>query len=144
MLSWVPWLHMMERRLGRCSSHGRKSGHYWPTPRRMVSGKPWLPCGTSSRTCTRKPHRALTYGSQRSHLLDLEEDVTSAVANAARLGVGLGTVCTDVVESLSAILKRAYNDHTARRGGGGGQMPGATALQQEGGGGLARLGVVVF
>ena len=38
------------------------------------------------------------------------------VANAARLGVGLGAVCADVVESLKAILKRAYNDHTARGG----------------------------
>ena len=44
--------------------------------------------------------------------------MTTAVANAARLGVGLGAVCADVVESLNAILKRAYNDHTARGGGG--------------------------
>ena len=35
-----------------CSSHGRKSSHYWPMPRKMVSGKRWLPCGTSSGTCT--------------------------------------------------------------------------------------------
>ena len=33
------------------------SGHYWPTPRRTMSGKRWLPCGTSSGTCTRIPHR---------------------------------------------------------------------------------------
>ena len=55
--------------------------------------------------------------------------MTTAVANAARLGVGLGAVCADVVESLNAILKRAYNDHTARGGGGG--MPGATSLERE-------------
>ena len=62
--------------------------------------------------------------------LYLEEDLTLAVANVAQLGVGLGAVCADVVESLNAILKRAYNDHTACRGGGG--VPGATALQREG------------
>ena len=45
------------------------------------------------------------------------------------LGVGLGAACADVVESPNAILKRAYNDHTARGGGGG--MPGATALERE-------------
>ena len=66
---------------------------------------------------------------QSNYLFYLEEDVRLAVANAARLGVGLGAVCADVVESLNAILKRAYNDHTARGGGG---MPGATALQREG------------
>ena len=65
---------------------------------------------------------------QSNHLFYLEEDVTLAVANVARLGVGLGMVCADVVESLNAILKRANNDHTAR----GGRMPGATALQREG------------
>ena len=50
-----------------------------------------------------------------------------AVANAARLQVGLGAVCADVVESLNTILKRVYNDHTAHRGG----LPGATALERE-------------
>ena len=65
---------------------------------------------------------------QPNYLLYLEEDVTTAVADAACLGVGLGAVCADVVESLSAILKRAYNDHTARGGGG---MPGATSLERE-------------
>ena len=50
-----------------------------------------------------------------------------AVANAARLGVGLGGVCADVVESLNALLKRAYNDHTARGGG----MAGATSTERE-------------
>ena len=60
---------------------------------------------------------------QSNYLLYLEEDVTTAVANAARLGVGLGAVCADVVESLNAILKRAYNDHTARGGGGGCRGP---------------------
>ena len=45
----------------------------------------------------------------------------SAVARQYRasLGVGVGAVCADVVESLNAISKRAYNDHTARGGGGG-------------------------
>ena len=51
---------------------------------------------------------------QSNYLFYLEEDVTLAVANVARLGVGLGAVCADSVESLNAILKRAYNDHTAR------------------------------
>ena len=55
---------------------------------------------------------------QSNHLLYLEEDATEAVANARRLGVGLGAVCADVVESLNAILKRTYNDHSGRRGGG--------------------------
>ena len=48
------------------SSHGRNSGCYWPTPRRMVSGKRWLPCRTSSGTCTRVPHCAPTDGPRRS------------------------------------------------------------------------------
>ena len=42
--------------------------------------------------------------------------MTLVVTNAALLGVGLGAVCADVVESLNAILKWAYNDHTARGG----------------------------
>ena len=29
-------------------------------------------------------------------------------------------MCADIVESLNAILKRAYNDHTARMGGNAG------------------------
>ena len=66
-------------------------------------------------------------GCQSNYLFYLEEDVTLVVADTARLGVGLGAVCADVVESLNAILKRTYNDHTARRGG----MPGATALERE-------------
>ena len=60
---------------------------------------------------------------QSNYHLYPEEDVTTAVANAARLGVGLGAVCANVVESLNAILKRAYNDHTARGGGGGCRGP---------------------
>ena len=64
---------------------------------------------------------------QSNYLLYLEEDVEMAVANAARLGVGLGGVCADVVESLNALLKRAYNDHTARGGG----MAGATSTERE-------------
>ena len=55
---------------------------------------------------------------QSNYLLYLEEDVTEAVANARRLGVWLRAVCADVVESLNAILKRAYNDHSGRGGGG--------------------------
>ena len=55
--------------------------------------------------------------------------MTLVLANAAALGVGLGAVCADVVERLNAILKLAYNDHTARRGG---EIPRATALQWEG------------
>ena len=66
--------------------------------------------------------------------------MTLAVANAARLGVGLGAVCADVVESLNTILKRACNDHTARRGRGN---AGATALQR-GGRWSCRLGSGVF
>ena len=58
---------------------------------------------------------------QSNYLLCLEEDVTEAVANARRLGVGLGALCADVVESLYAILKRAYNDHPGRWGGCRGQ-----------------------
>ena len=64
-----------------------------------------------------------------------------AVVNAARLGVGLGAVCADVVESLNAILKRAYNDHTSRGGGGGdagGHIPG-----KGGGDSFASMGMVV-
>ena len=66
---------------------------------------------------------------ESNYLLYLEEDVTEAVANARRLGVGLGAVCADVVESLNAILKRAYNDHSGRGGGG---MPAATQVEREG------------
>ena len=64
---------------------------------------------------------------QSNYLFYLEENVTLAVANAADLGVDLGTVCADVVDSLNAIVKRAYSHHTARLGG----VPGATALQRE-------------
>ena len=57
------------------------------------------------------------------------------------LGVGLGAVCADVVESLNAILKRAYNDHTARGWGGdaGGHIPRKGAA-----GSFASMGTVVF
>ena len=67
--------------------------------------------------------------------------MTTAVANAARLGVGLGAVCADVVGGLNAILKPVYNDHTARGGGGadaGGHIP-----RKGGGGSLASMGRVV-
>ena len=66
--------------------------------------------------------------------------MTLAVANAAQLGVVLGAVCADVVKSLSAMLKRAYSDHTARRGG----IPGSTALQGHEEVVLQVLGVVVY
>ena len=58
-------------------------------------------------------------GCQSKYLCYLEWDVTLAVANAARLGVGLGAVCGDVVERVNTIVKRAYNHHTARKGGEG-------------------------
>ena len=79
---------------------------------------------------------------QLSHLFYLEEDVTWALANVAALGVGWGTVCADVVESLHAIVKWAYNDHTACGGGGGGTVGNGNTTG--GGGGLSCLGVVVF
>ena len=128
----------------RCSSRGRNLARCWLTSRRTVNGKPsWL-WVTSSGSCTRTSRCAGTYvrlrwraptvhivARRRAHqnyLLYLEEDVTEAVANARRLGVCLGAVCADVVESLNAILKRAYNDHS---GGGGGEMMGATQLERE-------------
>ena len=77
---------------------------------------------------------------QSNYLLYLEEDVTEAVANARRLGVGLGAVCADVVESLNAILKRAYNDHSGRGGGDAGGNPSRAG----GGGSFPSVGVVVF
>ena len=79
-------------------------------------------------------------GCQSNFLFYLEEDVTLAVANAVRLGVGLGAVCANVVEILNAILKRAYNDHTAR----GGRNAGGYGIGTGGGGGFASVGVVVF
>ena len=79
-------------------------------------------------------------GCQSNYLLYLEEDVTTAVANAARLGVGLGTLCADVVESLNAILKRAYNDHTAW----GGRDAGCLGLATPGRGGIASVGGAVL
>ena len=78
---------------------------------------------------------------QSNYLLYLEEDVTEAVANAHRLGVGLGAVCADVVESLNAILKRAYNDHSGRGGGGD---AGGNPARTGGGGSFTSVGVVVF
>ena len=69
--------------------------------------------------------------------------MTLAVPNAALLGVGLGAVCTDVVGRLSAILKRGYNDHTARGGGGGGDA-GDYGIRTAGGGVFGCVGVVVF
>ena len=59
---------------------------------------------------------------QSNYLLYLEEDVSEAVANTRGLGVGLGALCADVVESLNAILNP----------GGGGGMPGTTQLEREG------------
>ena len=51
----------------------------------------------------------------------MEEDVTEALADSAGLGVELGAMSDNVVESLNAILKKAYNEHTAR-GDAGGQV----------------------
>ena len=51
---------------------------------------------------------------QSNYLRYLEADANEAVANARHSRVGLGAVCADVVESLNAILKRTYNDHTGR------------------------------
>ena len=75
-----------------------------------------------------------------NYLLFLEEDVTETVANALGLGVVVGAVCADVVESLNDILKRAYSDHSGRRGGG---MPGATQLEG-GGASFASVGVAIL
>ena len=76
---------------------------------------------------------------QSNCLLYPEEDVTEALANAAGLGAGLGAVLADVVESLNTILKKVYNDHTARGGGAGGKQRG-----KGGGGSVEGMGVVVF
>ena len=67
---------------------------------------------------------------QSNYLLYLEGDMSTAVANAACLWVRLGAVhqmYADVVESLNAIVKWAYNYHRAQ--GGGGWMPGATSVE---------------
>ena len=72
---------------------------------------------------------------QSNYPVYLEQDVTTAVTNTARLGVRLGTVCAHVIESLNAILKCAYNDHTARGRGGGGA--GGENIRTGGGGGVA-------
>ena len=77
---------------------------------------------------------------QSNYVLYQEEDVTTAVANAPRLGVGLGAVSADVVESLNAILKRTYNGHTACGGG----DAGGHITSKGGGGGFTSMGVVVF
>ena len=76
---------------------------------------------------------------QSNYLFYLEGDVTLAVANVARPGVGSGAVHADVSESLNAILKGAYNDHRTRGGGNAGGF----SIRPGGGGGLASLGVVV-
>ena len=75
---------------------------------------------------------------QSNYLLYLEEDVTEAVANERRLGAWLGAVCADVVESLNAILKRAYGP------GGGGGDAGGNPSRSGGGGSFPSVGVVVF
>ena len=41
----------------------------------------------------------------------------------------MGAVCADVIESLNAILQRAYNDHSGRGGPG---VAGATQVEREG------------
>ena len=96
--------------------------------RELYTDKP--PRGDLVETKVTRTYRAhcCKEACQSNYLLYLEEEVTEAVANARRLGIGLGAVCADVVESLNAILKRAYNDHSGRGGGG---MPGATELERE-------------
>ena len=86
--------------------------------RELYTDKP--PCGDLRAAEVARAYRALCCkeACQSNYLLYFEEDVTEAVANARRLGVGLGAVCADVVESLNAILKRAYNDPSGRGGGG--------------------------
>ena len=96
-----------------------------------------LPAAEVARVCRLHSCKAAC---QSNFLFYLKEDVTLVVANAARLGVGLGAVCANVVESLNAILKRAYNNHTARGGG----DAGGYGTRMGGGGGFASVGVVVF
>ena len=75
--------------------------------RELYTDKP--PCGDLRAAEVARAYRAhcCKEACQSNYLLYLEEDVTEAVADARRLGVGLGAVCADVVESLNAILKRA-------------------------------------
>ena len=87
------------------------------------------------------PH-CCTVDCQSNYLFYLEEDVTLAMANAARLGVGLGAVCADIVESLNAILKHATT--TTRPAGGGGGDDGGYGIETGGEIGVASVGVVVF
>ena len=104
----------------------------------------WLPCGTSSGISTpigKPPSTELLAPEIRhaylakcckatlqfSYLLYLHDNLTTAVANAAGLGVGWVAVCADVMVSLNAIRTCPYNDHTSRGGG----MPGASALQRK-------------
>ena len=103
---------------------------------------------TPPTTDLRAPEVARAYrahcgkaGFQSNSHLFLQEDVTTAVANAARFGVRLGAVCADVVEDLNAIIKRAYNDHTAR--GGGGRIARCLSPATRGRVGFASVGVVV-
>ena len=93
--------------------------------RELYTDKP--PCGYLRAAKVARAYRAhcCKEASQSNYLLYLQEDVTEAVAKARRLGVGLGAVCGDVVDTLKAILKRAYNDHSGRG------MPGATELERE-------------
>ena len=80
-------------------------------------------------------------GCHTNYLMYLEEDVTTAVANAAHFGVGLEAVCAPVVESLNAIVKQAYKDQTARGGGGD---AGGHITRKGGGGCFATMGLVVL
>ena len=74
-------------------------------PRELYTDKP--PRGDLRAAEVARAYRAhcCKEACQSNYLLYLEEDVTEAVANACRLGVGLGAVCADVVESLNAVLK---------------------------------------
>ena len=64
---------------------------------------------------------------QSNYLLYLEEDVTAAVANAARLGVGLGAVCADVKPKQSDPKRNPSYPGTMGPGNG---HPGSLTRQQ--------------
>ena len=95
--------------------------------RELYTGKP--PRGDLRAAEVARAYRAhcCKEACQSNYLLYLAEDVTEVVANARRLGVGLGGVFANVVETLNSILKRTYNDHSGRGGG----KPGATQLERE-------------
>lgn len=73
--------------------------------------------------CTRiaRAYRDLCAFDRGSHyLLFLEKDCTPLLEALRAEGYGLAMFCSDIVESLNRLLKRAFNDHSARGGGQGG------------------------